>query len=293
MQDGNQELQRIESRPDIDEEEGCHPSSISDFQADADDDDDYYQESDIGLKDNEPLYFVEKILDRKMLQKGGARYKVKWVGWPESQCTWEPLKNLQNVQELVNEFEEARAARQIERSKAQSFKNHYSKQQRKLSENGERVLIDLTEEKLPLDEDGRPKEDLQRKKNCLPEEGHLKYKDKPNKILLSKIDKEDHKLLFLVDWALREDGTKPAASYMSNEDFKTHNPVFLLEYYESKLVYFTKKSDSNDNDVTVITPSNSNDRIKKMAFELRSSLATEALVENLELEKKSPIRIIE
>lgn len=32
-------------------------------------------------------------------------YKVKWQGYPSSQNTWEPIKNLKNVRELVQDFE--------------------------------------------------------------------------------------------------------------------------------------------------------------------------------------------
>jgi hypothetical protein len=33
-------------------------------------------------------------------------YKIKWVGWPISSCTWEPTKNLVHVKEMLKEFEE-------------------------------------------------------------------------------------------------------------------------------------------------------------------------------------------
>lgn len=57
------------------------------------------------VQDSEDEYYiVEKILDRK---KEGKKflYKVKWEGYPESSCTWEPLSNLQNVREMVKDFD--------------------------------------------------------------------------------------------------------------------------------------------------------------------------------------------
>ena len=50
------------------------------------------------------LYNVEKILDKKKVG-GKVLYKVKWEGYDINQCTWEPLKNLFNVQKFINEFE--------------------------------------------------------------------------------------------------------------------------------------------------------------------------------------------
>jgi len=55
--------------------------------------------------DGDENYFtVERILDKK---KEGKRvfYKVKWVGYPEDQCTWEPLANLWNVKKMLKDYE--------------------------------------------------------------------------------------------------------------------------------------------------------------------------------------------
>lgn len=47
---------------------------------------------------------MEKILDKR---KDGRKtlYCVKWEGFSEKECTWEPLTNLQNVKEMVKEFD--------------------------------------------------------------------------------------------------------------------------------------------------------------------------------------------
>ncbi len=58
-------------------------------------------------------YEVEEIKD---LQKFGRQWKylVKWQGWPESQNTWEPERNLTNCKSLVQGYHER--TRQKERS---------------------------------------------------------------------------------------------------------------------------------------------------------------------------------
>ena len=52
------------------------------------------------------VYQVEKIVGKRW--KGGkVQYKVKWEGYPYSQCTWEPLENLQTVIELIDQYNES------------------------------------------------------------------------------------------------------------------------------------------------------------------------------------------
>ena len=47
-------------------------------------------------------YEVEKILDKRF-RKGRAEYFVKWKHYDET--TWEPLKNLGNIDDLIEEFD--------------------------------------------------------------------------------------------------------------------------------------------------------------------------------------------
>ena len=52
----------------------------------------------------EEEYIVEKILDKKKMN-GIYKYKVKWEGYSENECTWEPRENLSNVKYLIEEYE--------------------------------------------------------------------------------------------------------------------------------------------------------------------------------------------
>jgi len=74
--------------------------------------------------------------------------------------------------------------------------------------------------------------------------GSFKQKDKPLCIKGVKPGK-NNEFYFIVEWEKRSDGTKPENSHVSNEEFKLHAPKFLFEFYESKLVIFSRKKPQN------------------------------------------------
>ena len=50
------------------------------------------------------FYDVEKIITKK--HKGNKRYYlIKWVGYPLSECSWEPSSNLENISKMVDDFD--------------------------------------------------------------------------------------------------------------------------------------------------------------------------------------------
>ncbi len=52
------------------------------------------------------LYEVEKIIDKRK-RFGKDEYKVKWLGYKMSECTWEPLDHLLNVMDEVEKYEKS------------------------------------------------------------------------------------------------------------------------------------------------------------------------------------------
>ena len=48
-------------------------------------------------------YEVEDIVGSR-LHRNKTEYLVKWVGYPMSECTWEPESNLTNAPEIVARF---------------------------------------------------------------------------------------------------------------------------------------------------------------------------------------------
>ena len=50
------------------------------------------------------VFEVEAIIEKGKGEAGEELYKVKWKGYDESECTWEPLENLNTVQAMVDAF---------------------------------------------------------------------------------------------------------------------------------------------------------------------------------------------
>jgi len=44
-------------------------------------------------EEGNPIYLVEKLLKRRKAGKG-YEYQVKWLGYPDTENTWEPSKNI-------------------------------------------------------------------------------------------------------------------------------------------------------------------------------------------------------
>lgn len=49
-------------------------------------------------------YTVESLLDKRIMN-GRLFYKVKWQGYPLEQSTWEPIEHLDQVLQMVSDFE--------------------------------------------------------------------------------------------------------------------------------------------------------------------------------------------
>ena len=58
------------------------------------------------LVQDHPEYEVETILDKRR-RYNREEYLVKWLGYPVYDSTWEPLANLANARQAVDDFEKS------------------------------------------------------------------------------------------------------------------------------------------------------------------------------------------
>ncbi|KAJ1676483.1 Chromobox protein 1, partial [Spiromyces aspiralis] len=60
-------------------------------------------EEKLGDDEGEDEYTVEKILDDGEDDDGNKLYLIKWLGYPDSENTWEPMENI--PEDLITEYE--------------------------------------------------------------------------------------------------------------------------------------------------------------------------------------------
>ena len=58
----------------------------------------------IAIEGEEPEYEVEEILDSRKTKAGKMYYKVKWKGYGPHEYTWEPITNITNADEEIENF---------------------------------------------------------------------------------------------------------------------------------------------------------------------------------------------
>lgn len=187
---------------------------------------------------------VEKIL-KKRKGEGGPEYLVKWLGWEEG--TWEPHKNLESSQGLIDKFEAKKAA-----------------QKEKLAAKKEMKAVDK-------DDKAVKKESLPSKAKKSREEGDEEY------VVEMILDKRSSSgtLEYLVKWRGWEEGTwEPATNLEGSKK--------LLDKFESNL----QEVSSADEDEVESNFSVNEDDVGMCGICKAIFLSPESLKEHAKLEHK-------
>jgi hypothetical protein len=204
--------------------------------------------------DEEPYYEVEAIVGKKIF-RGKTQYHVKWKGYPSDQNTWEPIENLTNVMEMVENFEEMEKLFGTEQGRKKkktgvtgtnTGTDAYSKY---LKQSGLQSIVELssaTPKNKNSDITTSEKSSINLNSNFT-----LEKFDNTNKLHENSISNNDviglvpikviharsknDKLSFLMEWAAQPDGILPKPSLMSHEEIKRDHPYLLIEYYERRI----------------------------------------------------------
>ena len=165
------------------------------------------------MKKKDKEYTVEKIVDRRIV-KGKYEYLIKWEDYPDSENTWEPLKNLGSIKDLVDEYD-----KQFPKEKNENEKNNDYLNKKRNSDN---ILVnDINSNGKVFNYEGK---DIQQ----------VEYDDRFIEVMTIK--KVDNELIAVVVFQ------ESIASETEKKEIPTRilakvNPIVLLQYYESKIKF--------------------------------------------------------
>ena len=190
------------------------------------------------MKENlqEEFYNIEKILGRRR-QNGRIEYKIKWEGYPISQCTWEPMKNLETAKELVEEYDRTHPIT-LERNKGKSEqtkkeKNMMGKKRNIKKDENENKIENLPNDIIHDDEAKNIENSEKQEINGnLNDNVHVIDDNLKNVITVKQ---EDNILKALVE-RIDENG-EIKKELISTEELRRTNPWILLDFYESKIKF--------------------------------------------------------
>ena len=205
---------------------------------------------DTASKDND-IYTVEAILNKKK-EGENWKYLIKWYGWPKSQATWEPLENIDNIMETVEKFNKTwDEENKSEKDKKGENKKEIETVNQKSAEKSKSSIKKSLGRKR-IEHTPNPNKKVKSNKAVVEEsvlditqplQGHFKFGDKAKRIVSAK--SEEPYVICTIDWEIRSDGTLPLRTNLTNKEIKEHDPLLLLEFYESRLKFGSSGNVSN------------------------------------------------
>ena len=176
---------------------------------------------------SDKLYNVEKILERR-INNGRIEYKIKWEGYAMAECTWEPIVNLELVQDLVDEYDQAHPFNLDKNIPKKYFIN--KKRNSPEKEIKKKIIKEKSSEDnniIKLDEDQK-------------EKSYENYSEKSYKIddslkCVKSIYRKDGKLVASVEVLNKSGGIDKER--IETDKLRKINPWILLDFYESKIKF--------------------------------------------------------
>ena len=181
------------------------------------------------------FYNIEKILDRRKVG-GRFEYKIKWEGYPMSQSTWEPMKNLETAKDLVEEYNRTHPIANSQ--KAVKYENKPKDdtliRKKRKEENEEKSQQNSQDEKPPGEEEIKLTKVITNITNNenLNEKSYI-IDDSLKSVYTVK--QQNQKLMAVVE-KLNEEGNVEKI-FIPTEELRKTNPWILLNFYESKIKF--------------------------------------------------------
>ena len=197
------------------------------------------------------VYQVEKIVGKRW--KGGrVQYKVKWEGYPYSQCTWEPLEHLQTVFELIDQYNESQQTTS-KKSKKEKDEEHLRKKRKKSSSVSQEEKSEESSNSRKIKSNSSEKKDSKDNSNK-EQNGIANSQDKEFDGVITikedEIQREESAIIykkvitvnkeFKAVVQIVKDGVESQITIPTSE-LRRLNPDILIDFYESK-IKFTSRS---------------------------------------------------
>ena len=197
------------------------------------------------------VYQVEKIVGKRW--KGGrVQYKVKWEGYPYSQCTWEPLEHLQTVFELIDQYNESQQTTS-KKSKKEKDEEHLRKKRKKSSSVSQEEKSEESSNSRKIKSNSSEKKDSKDNSNK-EQNGIANSQDKEVDGVITikedEIQREESAIIykkvitvnkeFKAVVQIVKDGVESQITIPTSE-LRRLNPDILIDFYESK-IKFTSRS---------------------------------------------------
>ena len=182
-------------------------------------------------------FAVSSILDKK-IDEGIPLYRIRWVGFPDSQCTWESIEHLSNVLDMVIDFEKNLETRSMNSTLVESNSSTRKKRSKKASRYSSFTKYIKAPKRIVSEEqdsnDSSNSEFTYTQLATKAEQGSFEL-DIPDKIVGAR--KEGNKVVCVLSWIPGYNGIVPANSKYSSDDLKDYNPDLLLDFYEARLTF--------------------------------------------------------
>ena len=195
---------------------------------------------------NEIEYEIEKIIGKRII-KGEIEYKVKWLGYDESQSTWEPMENLINAKEAIKEYENyleminsfkkpiprIKSEQSLNKNENEDKKNYNEKESKIKNGNNYSYSPKNDNEKLSNLKNNSSYNSLSIQSNH-----PINLKNKTNKLeILEVIDICEINRILYGNVIVKENGKNKKNILMKTKDIEDIKPKKLIKFYETNIIF--------------------------------------------------------
>ena len=195
---------------------------------------------------NEIEYEIEKIIGKRII-KGEIEYKVKWLGYDESQSTWEPMENLINAKEAIKEYENyleminsfkkpiprIKSGQSLNKNENEDKKNYNEKESKIKNGNNYSYSPKNDNEKLSNLKNNSSYNSLSIQSNDL-----ITLNNKSNKLeILEVIDICEINKILYGNVTIMENGKIKKNILMKTKEIADINPKKLIKFYETNIIF--------------------------------------------------------